>query len=176
MPDGPGQRHDRLFKFARIVQGHLELALWPVNKLRPYVNRWYVRAVEANGTNGFNANIDENWWDFQESWDKVRCPGEEGLMTQLLERAAQASLPAVAMNYNSGKVRLLIALCRELQREAGEEPFFLSARTVAGLFDITPIQASRWLNGLARDEVLLPVSKGDYRTRRATEWRYIGGD
>jgi hypothetical protein len=69
----------------------------------------------------------------------------------LLERARQAEPPAAASQYRSPKTRLLIALCRQLQQEAGDGPFFLSTTTVEKLLGPNRMRAWRWLQGLVRD-------------------------
>jgi hypothetical protein len=44
--------------------------------------------------------------------------------------------PPIAAQYHSGEIRLLVALCREVQREVGDGPFFLATTTVAELFGL----------------------------------------
>ena len=175
-PPHPGKRHDNVFKLAKFLQGDPAIAAWPLKKLHPIVDRWYARAVQAVGPGGIKASADDNWFDFAEAWDKVKYPGEEGLMTMLLERAKKTELPAVATDYQSPEIRLLIALCRELQRESGDEPFYLSTATVDRLFGLNGnrMRAWRWLQGLVRDGVLAEVEKGDPVSRRASRFRYLG--
>jgi hypothetical protein len=126
------------------------------------------------GPEAINATADENWWDFSEGWAKVKYPGEEGLMTMLLERARQRELPEVALQYHAPETRELIALCRELQQEVGDEPFFLATTTIEKLFGLNRMRAWRWLQGLVRDGVLECVDRGNSEERRPGRFRYLG--
>ena len=172
MPAGPGQRHHCLFRFARLLRGDSAIRTWQPVQLRPLVSEWY-RAASISAGAEFRASPDENWFDFIESWDKVRCPGSEGLMTEMLERAKTMQLPAVATLYESEEVRLLVALCRELQREAGDQPFYLSSGKVDELFNLNGdrMRAHRWLKGLCLDGVLELVQKGNQV--KANRYRYV---
>jgi hypothetical protein len=174
LPERPGQRHAAVFRLARYLQGHPEVAKWPLSQLHPIVDRWFELAVENLGREAINATEDENWWDFSEGWGQVKYPGEEGLMTMLLERAKQAEPPAVALQYRSPETRLLIALCRELQQEVGDEPFFLATTTIEKLLGLNRMRAWRWVQGLARDGVLECVDRGSPEKRRPGRFRYLG--
>ena len=72
-------------------------------------------------------------------------------MGEILNRAVGAEPPTVAMQYEQEQLRLLVSLCRELQREAGKRPFFLSIRTAAEQVGVSPSHAATWLNGLVID-------------------------
>jgi hypothetical protein len=90
----------------------------------------------------------------------------------LLERVRPAG-PAAALQYRSPKPRLLIALCRELQQEAGDGPFFLATTTVEKLLGPNRMRAWRWLQGLVRDGVLNVVDRGDGAKRMPARFRYV---
>jgi DNA-binding Lrp family transcriptional regulator len=79
------------------------------------------------------------------------------------------------MQYEQAQLRLLVSLCRELQREAGRHPFFLSVRTAAEQVGVSPSHAATWLNGLVIDGILKRVRTGVLRTRKSSEYRYTGG-
>ena len=53
-------------------------------------------------------------------------PKGEEPMAQMLAKAKDAPLPIEAQRYEQASLRLLVKLCRELQRAAGDGPFFLS--------------------------------------------------
>jgi hypothetical protein len=175
LPDRAGMRHIGVFKLAKLLQGNREMASLPVGQLRPVVDQWYRLAVARLGEDIIQANIDENWWDFSEGWDKVKYPGEGGLMVAILERARN-NVPEVAQRYDSPQVRLLIAICRELQRVAGTESFFLPTSVVEKLLILEGgrMRASRWLSGLVRDGVLELVERGGPDGRRPNRYRYLG--
>jgi hypothetical protein len=103
-------------------------------------------------------------------------PGPSEFLKAVLEAARQKPLPAVAARYYLSGVKLLVALCCELQTAAGGETFFLSCRDAAALVAPTaPFQTvSRWLGRLVRDGVLIRIARGTQATQKASEFRYIG--
>ncbi len=74
-------------------------------------------------------------------------------------------------------MRLLAALCRELQRESGDRPFYLACRTAGRLLKSDYTTAWRWLFLLAHDRVIDEVEKGlrggGRAKRRASRDRYL---
>ncbi len=96
-------------------------------------------------------------------------------MTAIVERAANSSTPKFAKKFgiDSDAALLLLRLCRELQRDAGERPFFLSARKAAEVCNIDAMTAWRYLKGLAGFGVIEAVSVGSNKNRKASEWRYL---
>src|SRR5690349_14198984 len=88
------------------------------------------------------------------AWGKVRFPQGSEPMALMFAAAIEADTPAEAEQYEQKKLRLMVALCRELQRAAGSASFFLSARTAARLLGIDPATAARWLRGLRHDGIL----------------------
>ena len=83
-------------------------------------------------------------------------------------------MPQAAMRYEQDGLRLLVALCRELQRVSGDKPSFLACRTAGGLLGVKHVTAWRWLFALAQDKILSEVEKGDRARRRASRFRYLG--
>ena len=97
-------------------------------------------------------------------------------MAAILETVKQKALPAAAAQYETPEVQLLVGLCKQLQAQAGDKPFFLAAGTINELFGLEGdrMRAWRWLRLLVLDEVLVEVQKGD--RRHASSFRYVGGD
>lgn len=168
LPTGPGQRHRQVFEFARRLKSVPSLAHQPGKSLRNYVEAWHRRAYSAIGTKPF----EETWIDFLKSWDNVRTPYGDGILSTAFEKACRDGLPELTTDYDQPEVLLLAGLCRELQRAAGDRPFYLSCRDAGRLLGVTHVQASRWLFLLVADDVLEEVEKGDVRTRRASQYRY----
>jgi hypothetical protein len=138
-----------------------------------------VRAVPAIRTEPF----EETWIDFLRAWPRVRFPRGAEPMTGIVERAQRAEPPACAAGFEQPQLRLLAALCRELQRAAGASPFYLSCRTAARVLGLANgrgepdhVKAWRWLFLLAEVGILREVEKGQAAKRRATRWHYQGGD
>ena len=69
----------------------------------------------------------------------------------------------------------LVALCRELQASAANEPFYLSCRTAGRLLEVDHMTANRWLFLLESDGLLTVAQKGSRETNKATRFRYSGG-
>jgi hypothetical protein len=68
-------------------------------------------------------------------------------------------------------VRLLAAICRELQSMAGNEPFYLSARTVQNIFKHdTHATGAKWLRSFCVMQILDEVEKG--KGMRASRYRF----
>jgi len=168
LPTEPGTRHRCLFEFCRALQAIPGVKGMPLSALKPWVKEWYERAKP----NIVNADFVDNWEDFTESWDKVKYPKGEDIMVQVWERAKAAPDASAIKEYENEKMGILVAICRELQREAGDNPFFLSCALAAKLLDITSMRAWRWLKLLCREGRLELISKGNQK--RANRYRYVG--
>ena len=83
-------------------------------------------------------------------------------------------VPEAAEGCDQPEVRRLVSLCRELQRSAGSNPFYLSCRKAAELLGVGRDKAHRWLFMLMNDRLLEEVCKSDFRTKRARRYRYLG--
>jgi hypothetical protein len=170
LPTGPGQRHRQVFEFARRLKAVPSLADQPGKLLRKYVEEWHRRAFSAISTKPF----EETWIDFLKAWENVRCPYGDGILTTAFEKACRDGLPELTNDYDQPEVLLLAGLCRELQRGAGDRPFFLSCRDAGRLLGVTHTRANRWLFLLAQDEVIEEVEKGTNDGRLASRYRYRG--
>ncbi len=93
-------------------------------------------------------------------------------MTLIFERVKQAPMPAPATRYDASETRLLVALCCELQRVAGEKPFFLGCRTAGELIGVEYSTASRRFLLLRNDGLLEEIKKGV--PGRASRYKYHG--
>lgn len=143
----------------------------PADKLRPVVKAWHSAALPRIATKP----LEETIWDFAESWDKVRFPADARPVAMCFAEAVKAPTPKCAEHYEHPKIRLLVALCRELQRAAGDAPFFLACRTAAKLLEYNHVDVAAWLRGLRRDKVLELVDKrSGGGGRRAYRYRYRG--
>lgn len=167
IPTGHGQRHRAIFNLARELKAWLPDAPFP--ELKPIVREWHSQAMPNIRTKPF----DDTWFDFMESWPKVMFPAGEEPIQMIVEKALKADLPAIAGEYESPHVQALIALCRELQREKGKNPFFLSCRTAGRLLNVEHTRANRYLRGLCRDRVIEEVSKGSQSSGKASRYRYL---
>jgi len=170
VPEGPGRRHRQVFELARGLKAVPELADADVGELKPYVRQWHKLSIDHIATKPFT----ETWIDFLKAWPRIRYPKGEDPMTAIFERATQQSLPEVAEDYDQDELRLLVALCRELQRSAGGGPFYLSCRTAGRLLGVDYSTANRWLFLMANDGILEVTEPGDRAKRKAARYRYLG--
>ena len=96
---------------------------------------------------------------------------------QAVFAAAKAKpVPAVASRYYLPKMKLLIALCAELQIAAGDCTFFLACRDAGDVIGEDFRRVWVWLKKLEHDEVLLRISTGSLSTHKANEYRFRGGE
>jgi hypothetical protein len=173
LPREPGTRHRRLFDLARHLQSSPRFAGVRPETLRLIVEEWHRRALPCIRTKPFA----ESWIDFLRAWPKVHSTIGEGPMAKVFERALLSSPPAVAAAKYPGhrELQLLAALCRELQRAAGDGVFFISCRKAGELLGVSQAQAGRWLWLLNHDGIIRTIQKGGTAksARRATRYRYM---
>jgi Bifunctional DNA primase/polymerase, N-terminal len=171
-PDGLHKRHTLLFHFARHLKSIPSLADVPVNELRLYVQKWYDSAKPF-----IRSPFEETWFDFGEAWDKIRFPVGQGPVDMAFAMVLASELPEVADQYEQQELRLLVGLCRELQRAAGaDSPFFLASRVAARLLQVDHSTAARWLKGLQLDGIIQLVEAGSSSSGKASRYRYIADD
>ncbi len=182
LPSVYGTRHRKIFLFARTIKSMPQFADASPADFRPQVIEWHKRALPHIRTNEF----DVTWTDFCLGWEEVRHLIGEEPMTQIFERAKQAETPKVAVTLYPGNpnLQLFITLCRELQKEAGETPFFLDCRTGARYLNVSAMQISRWFRTLEIDKVVKLIQKGGFvevvkqdgttrKERRASKFKYL---
>lgn len=143
---------------------------------------WHKNALPNIRTKEF----DVTWTDFCLGWEEVKYLIGDEPMTQIFERAKQAETPKVAVTLYPGNpnLHLFVALCRELQKEAEKNPFFLDCRTGARYLNVSAMQISRWFRTLEIDKVVKLIQKGGFvevvkqdgttrKERRASRFKYL---
>jgi hypothetical protein len=177
-PTGPGQRNARLFDFARQLKSHSDLADQTAEQLQLIVRKWWRRASPVVRTQDFA----ETFSDFRRAWAEIRWPAGTGSFQAALQRAQAGPELDEAKQFRKPFMRRLVALCRELQRENGDQPFFLACRDAAAAVglegDGSHVTAWRGLERICHTEppVLQKVSSGTKGTRggKANEYRWLG--
>ena len=165
-----GQRNSKIFFLAKALRTRYPDA--NPKMFREDVRSWYDLALPNIRTKDFA----ETWLDFLIAWDNVDY--FEGVNPMVIyEQAIKLEAPPiVALNYpDNRKIQNLAVLCREMQKACGDKPFFLSARTAAGLLEISAMQANRYLRLLVREDVLEIIEKGGtaQQPRKANQFRYL---
>ena len=168
LPTRRGMRNNNVFELARTLKAIPQLADAPGKALRPYVQFWHKLALPVIGTKPFEDTL----IDFLKGWRRVKFPKGSDPMAEALANAIAAELPEAAIVYEQEQLRLLVSLCRELQRVSGDSPFFLSCRTAGRLLDVDFKTANRWLFLLVEEDVLTLVKKGDASSMLASRYRY----
>jgi len=168
IPKKPGQRHKCIFDFARALKGIPEVADLPAGDLKQEVRRWHKAALPFITTQPF----DETWADFVAAWRNVLYALGESPLDQLFEALPTKQPPPECGEYDTGKVKLLVALCAELQRIAKDADFYLDCRAAAKLLDVDPVSVWRWLKMFKADGLLLEKETG--KPGRFTRWRWKG--
>lgn len=170
LPTGKAQRHRLVFELCRELKAIPAIADAQPMQLSGIVRAWWEKAKEHSQT-----PYEEHFFDFLEGWPKVKFPKGAEPMTQIVERAKAGPMPEVAQQFEQERLRLLVAICRELQRATGEGPFFLSSRTTGRLLEVDHTTAHRWLHGLKNLGILALVEAGSQnpKDRKASRYRYL---
>ena len=167
VPTTKGQRHRQVFQLARALKAIPQVAELPAGALKPVAWSWHQRALKVSPT-----PFDETWTDFVNGWGNVRYALGESPMDTIMETLKGRQPPREAGDYETPQIKLLVALCAELQRQAGSEPFYLDSRTAGRTIGAEAVTAWRWMNMLEADDLLEEVETG--RPGRATRWRWKG--
>jgi hypothetical protein len=170
LPDKAHQNNDRLFTLARAVKTlEIQSEKFTPAQLRDVFSRWFTRAMDFLRP---EQTRDEYMTQFLNAYASAKIPLGEGIITQAWKQAQEKPLPPEAVdNFEDQNLRLVVALCRELQIMAGLEPFYLSARTVQRLFKLeSHATAARWLRSLCVLKILDETEKG--RGVRASRYRF----
>jgi hypothetical protein len=168
LPKGPGHRNRLVFELARALKAIPHLADAPVRDLRPHVERWHRLALPFISTKP----LEDTLADFTRAWPLVKYPKGDEPMNEVFSRAVTADLPPDAEQYESVHIKQLVGLCRELQRAAGDAPFYLSCRTAGRLLGVDHMSANRWLFLLQHDGLIVLVKRGD-QSMKASRYRYL---
>lgn len=150
---------DRVFEFARSVKAAHPDAT--PDDLRQLVRDWFAEGSASDGS------WDDVWASFLYCWPRVRYAKGTGPLAGALSRAQAAPFD----KYDEPRLNVLAALCRELQRAAGDDPFFLSCRSAGELIGVDRMRACRWLALLVHDGVIAIALQGT--TRRATRYFHL---
>jgi hypothetical protein len=169
IPPNVGWRDTFLFKFCRELQAIPEYAGADPRSLEPIVRLWYERAEPHIGTKQFAVSFAA----FIRAWANVKVPKDQTAVQAAFDRIKEADDSWIPALFDGKEMRLLIALCRELQSMQGQRPFFLDCRTAGGLLGVTHKTAWKWLDALCCLQVIRKVSSGTLKSRKANEYQFI---
>jgi hypothetical protein len=90
---------------------------------------------------------DDYYAEFLEAYGYARMGLDENPIEVAISRARSAPLPELP-GFSDERIRLLAAICRELQILTGDHPFFVPTRKVGELLGVHYTLAARWLRVL----------------------------
>ena len=171
-----GERNPKLFQLARLLKSIPQFQTGEA--CEAVVREWHRLASPYIVTKDWETS----WTDFLYGFEQVKYPLGTGLLEDIMKKIPSTvpdkMLPSKARRYESQDARRLVVLCRELQRENGAEPFYLSGVKAIELLGASDdvVQRKRFfrLMGtlLVHDGILKIVQRGTART--ATRYLYIG--
>jgi hypothetical protein len=105
---------------------------------------------------------DDYYAEFLEACSYARIGLDENPIEVAVSRAKSDPLPQV-QGFTDERIRLLVAICREIQQLTGDNPFFLPTRKLGEILGVHWTQVARWLRAL---EVLRTIHLGPGEVRR----------
>jgi hypothetical protein len=182
LPDGPGQRHRRIFNLVRRLKAHApELG---ESDLLGIVRVWHGLALAAIRTKA----LAESLADAVSAWEHVRAPqGNDRRAIRALDRLVSQfdsgllPMPGCAAGRDPATQRFL-AILAAMQEDSDPEPFGLTDRAAGELLGVSHPTARKRLLGLVEAGVLQEAQTGsrEYdtggRVKKATwtQWRFVG--
>jgi hypothetical protein len=154
------QNNASLFKLARLVRDY-EAAIGRVaakEELEFVFDRWCLVARRF-----WRHTRDDYWAEFLEAYYYARIGLDQDPLKLAFDRAKATALPDVT-GFSDERIRLLAAICREMQALVGNNSFFLPTRKLGQLLGAHWSSVGRWLVNL---EVLrlITLAPGEVRKR-----------
>jgi hypothetical protein len=170
MPSKVHENNRCLFTLARAVKAlERQRGNFSPKQLKDVFDQWHTR--HAAFLRPGQAKEDY-MMEFFSAYRGAKFPLGSVIIPRAWKLAQEQPLPREAGQFESRKIQLLVALCRQLQIIAGKEPFFLSARTCQRLFrHESHSLAAKWLRGLIVLGILSEVKKGT--GLHASRYRYL---
>ena len=135
-----------MFKLARLVKSYENAIGRPATVLeRQFVfDRWCLLARRFWRP---ELTRDDYYAEFLDACSYARIGLDENPIEVAVSRAKAAPLPQV-QGFTDERIRLLVAICREMQQITGANPFFLPTRTLDEILRVHFTQVARWLRVL----------------------------
>jgi len=132
--------------------------------------KWYSKHKQAVLDIWEDVDFDLLSLEADRLWPTIR---KHSYVDQAMDMAKQSAFPPEAEQFPSPKLKLLVALCYQMQQISPEEPFFLSGRIVGEKLKCTQPTASRMLSGLVFKGIISVDQKG-VRGKNASTYFYVG--
>ena len=170
-PTAYRQNNTSLFKLGRLVKSY-ENAIGRLAsevELESVFDRWCLVARPF-----WRHTRDDYWAEFLDAYSYARMGLDENPIEVAVSRAKAAPLPQVR-GFTDERIRLLAAICREIQEITGAAPFFLPTRKLGEILGACHTQVARWLRILERPLQVIHLASGEIRRRggnRSPRYRY----
>jgi hypothetical protein len=99
---------------------------------------------------------------------------EDDYLRIIFDLACKSALPQAAARFHLPKLKLLVAVCRELSRAVDGGVWYLSCRAAGKLLNVSYVTASEWLGRLAHAGVIVRMVRGSRNSMLASQYRYLG--
>jgi hypothetical protein len=154
------QNNASLFKLARLVRSyeHTIGRAATEEELEAMFDRWSLVARPF-----WRHARDDYYAEFLDACSYARIGLHENLIEVAVSRAKAAPLPEV-QGFTDERIRLLVAICREIQQITGANPFFLPTRKLGEILGVRYTQIARWLRVLGFLQ-LIHLAPGEVRRR-----------
>jgi hypothetical protein len=103
------------------------------------------------------------WAEFLEAYSYARIGLNENPIELALSRAKAAPLPEVS-GFKEERIRLLVAICKEMQEITCTSPFFLPTRKLGEILGVHYTHVARWLRALEFKRIIY-LAPGEVRQR-----------
>lgn len=157
-----------LARAVKAIEAQTEKLFTP-EQHRDIHNQWLTRAAQFLRP---GQTKEDYFMEYLNAYKLAKYPLGSVAVAQAIEAAKKNPLPPDTLPWTANPdMRLLAAICRELQTIAGDEPFYLSARTVQNTFKHeTHATGAKWLRSFCVMRVLEEVEKG--KGIRASRYRF----
>ncbi len=176
LPDGLHRTNACLFELARGLRTleALNQREFAAGEIRDAFSLWHEKAKPFLRAD--EKSRDDYLVELLNAFSRVRFPLLAESLSRAWRLANDEALPAEALQFEDKPKRLLVALCWQLQRIAGEQPFFLSARDAGRLLGVSHVTAATWLRASCVLQIVREVEKGRILPdgqQRASRYRYL---
>ena len=170
LPTGPGQRNKMIFRLAKAL---IEAGVTDEAAQKKIAKRWWELAQPVIRT--------KDWLTMRTDFlraVKSYNPVKADRLNAAIQRAIDQGLPDELLEEYGHGVALLAGLCRELQRDAGAEPFYMASSVASRI--VGPggspddrMRGWRALQALEADGYIKIEKKGTRASRLGSTWWWV---
>ena len=155
------QNNASLFKLGRLVKSYENAIGRPASdvELESVFHRWCFVARPF-----WRHTRDDYWAEFLDAYSYARIGLDQNPIELAVSRARFAPLPEVA-GFTDERIRLLVAICREMQHIIGANSFFLPTRKLGEILGAHWTQVARWLRILEKPLQVIHLAPDEVRRR-----------